>query len=718
MSPAQRLTTSETGSKKTLTPKLILTAVRRRWKSVFLGTLLLTALGGAISYLMFEPQYSANAWFRISKDPIYVAFPQRTGQADQFLANQIEALRSPMVLENALQKVGNLSEFDDVEEPVTWLAQHLEIRPVGKSEYLSVAIKSSDPSHAKQIIDAVASEYMTFHDQIGLDSQRTLIKTLKDRQSDHSKMVAELHDDVQVRARQAAGNDPLANRSTSRESPAVQTLAQINQKLMDASVEAGVLAVNIKKLQERYAKEPIAVSEQALERVLKDDKEVQQLESAIAENHRKLASYGQTAVQGTRSSAYVSLSEKIQAQEKELEALRSERIAGLKERVEGVEQARRSEALRELENKLESARALESVLKAEFEKQLEATRTVTVDTLEMELKRSELDRAWEVMHRIEQRVLEVETESRAPDRVELVKVADLPQIPLERFPWKWLVLSVVGALVVPLGLVVAAESLMRRVSSRDELEKSSALTVVGEIPSIATSRTSRKYERQIGPYQESINSLGTLLFLSEDTKATKVLSVASAVSGEGKTSVAAQLAMRIASTTHEKVLLIDGDMRCPDLHRVFDVGLTPGLVDLLEDSSRIKSEDVVVELEGSDLHLLPAGRLASSPHRLLSHTTFSGLLEDLGTRYRYIVIDTPPVLSASESLHMHKAADACLICAMRDVTRLDQFNAAHDRLLRAGARPVGAVLSGVSWTSYSYRYGGYAYQLDEAANEL
>jgi Mrp family chromosome partitioning ATPase len=84
-------------------------------------------------------------------------------------------------------------------------------------------------------------------------------------------------------------------------------------------------------------------------------------------------------------------------------------------------------------------------------------------------------------------------------------------------------------------------------------------------------------------------------------------------------------------------------------------------------------------------------------------------LDEVRSSYRYVIIDTPPVLAAGEALVLATAADASLICTMRDVSRVDQVNSVRERLLAAGARPVGVVLNGVPTRAYAYRYGSYAY---------
>ena len=184
-----------------------------------------------------------------------------------------------------------------------------------------------------------------------------------------------------------------------------------------------------------------------------------------------------------------------------------------------------------------------------------------------------------------------------------------------------------------------------------------------------------------------------------------MLAVASAVSREGKSSLAAQLAVSLANATGETTLLIDTDMRDPDLHEMFDLPLEPGLAEVLE--HQVTLDDAIVTSWSRRVHILPAGRLMRSPHVLLGGGAFHALLDEARARYRYIVIDSPPVLAASEALVVAKAADGTLLCTMRDISRVGQVRQATERLRTAGARPLGAVFSGVPPTNYAYKYGSY-----------
>jgi Mrp family chromosome partitioning ATPase len=85
------------------------------------------------------------------------------------------------------------------------------------------------------------------------------------------------------------------------------------------------------------------------------------------------------------------------------------------------------------------------------------------------------------------------------------------------------------------------------------------------------------------------------------------------------------------------------------------------------------------------------------------------LLDELRSTFRYIVIDTAPVLAASETLTLAKAADMCVVCARWDFSRVDQVRAGCERLLAADVNPVGIILNGTPTTNYAFRYGGYGY---------
>ena len=151
--------------------------------------------------------------------------------------------------------------------------------------------------------------------------------------------------------------------------------------------------------------------------------------------------------------------------------------------------------------------------------------------------------------------------------------------------------------------------MLRRIGSRDELERSGEITVVGEVATLprrvrVISKRDDQPNREIQMYEESIHSLRTYLMLVQSLKGMQVLAVASSVSQEGKTTVACHLAMSLASSTGEPTLLIDGDIRSPDIHRIFSVDPSLGLANVLCDEASV--EQAVTKGFIDALHLLPA----------------------------------------------------------------------------------------------------------------
>jgi capsular exopolysaccharide synthesis family protein len=168
------------------------------------------------------------------------------------------------------------------------------------------------------------------------------------------------------------------------------------------------------------------------------------------------------------------------------------------------------------------------------------------------------------------------------------------------------------------------------------------------------------------------------------------------------------LAISLAQCCHEGVILVDADVRAPDMHDIYEVPLSPGLAEVMLGESSLR--DAIHPTAVKNVHLLPAGFAKSHPHLLLHHDRLQALLTELQKKYRYVVLDTPPVLAVGESLSVCKMADGVLICALRDVSRQPQVQLLQQRLRNAGAKALGVVLGGVSTRSYASKYGDYAYQ--------
>jgi protein-tyrosine kinase len=143
----------------------------------------------------------------------------------------------------------------------------------------------------------------------------------------------------------------------------------------------------------------------------------------------------------------------------------------------------------------------------------------------------------------------------------------------------------------------------------------------------------------------------------------RTFSVTSPVKRDGKTTVAVNLAAVLALDYEEKVLLIDGDLRAPGVHRYFNVGTSPGLADYLSSSSLRGIKSYVQETFLSSLKILPAGKPSDLASELLAKEKMKHVLEEIWTEFpgHQIIIDCPPVLSTPDPLVLARQVDGVLM---------------------------------------------------------
>jgi len=349
------------------------------------------------------------------------------------------------------------------------------------------------------------------------------------------------------------------------------------------------------------------------------------------------------------------------------------------------------------------------ILNEKFEGRLKDAKRVAGDSLGLEFHRAKLDQVTKIHEEISSRILALTTEQRAPERVLCFKEVDLPRKPDDTVLLKNMGLAAGLAFVFPFGLVVLWEHFCPRVSCRDQLTKGHRLAVVGEVaalphrPRLALRHAS--HNRAAFLFEESVDSLRTYLSLVEPIQDLRAMAITSAISGEGKSSLSAQLAISLERASGEPTLIIDGDMRYPSQHDRFGIAPGPGLAEVL--SKKCSVEEAIVASPLHSIFVLPAGFLSGSPHRLLNNGSFAELLQHLRTRYRHVVIDTPPILPASEALVMARAADATVLCMRRDYSRLDQVQDAQERLDAAKVHILGGVLNGIPLSHYTRKYTDY-----------
>jgi capsular exopolysaccharide synthesis family protein len=188
---------------------------------------------------------------------------------------------------------------------------------------------------------------------------------------------------------------------------------------------------------------------------------------------------------------------------------------------------------------------------------------------------------------------------------------------------------------------------------------------------------------------ESYKSIRTSLkYLSVD-KPIKTIVITSSVPGEGRTTIAGNLAFCL-SESGNKVLIVDCDLRRPSLHKKFRISNLKGITDCLIDKDNLK--DSIQELS-SKLSIISAGTIHSNPAEILDSRNFEKFLKDIGIDYDYIILDTPPLLAVTDASILAGKADATIMVVKYGKTREKTLNLGYKELTKVNAKVVGSILN-------------------------
>jgi exopolysaccharide/PEP-CTERM locus tyrosine autokinase len=189
-------------------------------------------------------------------------------------------------------------------------------------------------------------------------------------------------------------------------------------------------------------------------------------------------------------------------------------------------------------------------------------------------------------------------------------------------------------------------------------------------------------------------------------KAPQSILITSSLQGEGKSFVAANLAVSIALNVNQHVLLIDCDLRKPDLHRIFGLGDGPGLSDYLAERRNLAS--LLQRTEVERLSLLPGGPIPPNPSELMSSERMAEMLEEVKQRYndRLIVIDSPPPGLAAETSYLARQVDGILLVVQHGKTPREDVEDLMDTV--GSEKILGTVINYLDlYVSKRYGYGKY-----------
>jgi len=387
----------------------------------------------------------------------------------------------------------------------------------------------------------------------------------------------------------------------------------------------------------------------------------------------------------------VALISSLRAQEADLErqlasstvkyGANNPRLIQLQQQDEAVKQQLKAELQRVREraaNDYQYAKLNEDAIRSQFKKQEGAANELTDKSVKLQLLAQEAfsnqSLYQSLLSKAQTSTLASGTRATRIDIVAEAVPAGLPTIP-KRNPFMLAILAV--GIFFGVTAAFVRESFDETVRTPQDMADIQGLTLPGYIPRLhsLTSDDSGSGGSQLittpgSPFSEAFRALRTSIGLVLDMSRPRTMLVTSALGGAGKTTVTFNLGVAFAQQGM-RVILVDADLRNPDLHRHFATPQTPGLSEACSQSMQTETQGIVQHAHLPTLFMLPAGKRPQLPAEVLGSAAFDSLIRKLSSQYDYVLIDSPPILAVTDaSIIATKVKAVVAVVRSRSTTRL------------------------------------------------
>lgn len=385
-----------------------------------------------------------------------------------------------------------------------------------------------------------------------------------------------------------------------------------------------------------------------------------------------------------------------------------------------------------IKNEYEFNLRKESLVRSAFEQQKGVVTEMQQKSIQYNILKREADTNRDLYKSLLQRMKEAGIQAGiTASNIQVVDQAAVPARPYKpNIPRKILYATVIG-LFLGVGLVFFLEHLDNTIKTSEEVEQIIRLPSFGMVPELSYEKRRRVERGEIYPVElvtfghprsllsEVYRNIRTSILLSFSERPPKSLVISSPNPMEGKTTTAVNMAIAF-SQIGSPVLIVDGDMRKPRLHKVFKGANGTGLSSFLSGNAELKS---IIKTSGiPNLFYIPAGPIPPNPSELLGSNLFKNMLQFLGRSFDQIIFDAPPVLSFGDSLILSNSVDGVVLVVSSGKTPRQTLSQAKNALLQVNAKILGVVVNQVNigqtrYGYYHYRYGNYYYYEQEGSRK-
>ncbi len=692
----------------------LLGALRQRWAAAVLLGGTLAVITGVSVWVLLTPKNTAFAHLQVSYtvQPILDRAGGSLADFKAVLRTTADEIATPRVVASALRRdeVKRLGLDQKEASPAQAILDDLKVDPKENSEILTITYPHKDPVVATTLVNAIKDAYLQdivpakqaeraervrqlqkVYDE-GVDAIKTKRDSLK-------KIVSNL-DTVDPKAWQLQRLELAGELKEKRQAASAVAYELIKARASLDALEAGLKAAK-ERAEGTGTPADQATFDAALEEAVEKDPEAMRLREQLRNVQHNIddhitnrgVSSGHPAMNRYYNRAE-SLSQMLAARKQAI----AERVKKALARAAMPMNASGQEPTlqrAQLQKHVEALAKLDAENTTQI-KQLAAKVAATpllgadYDQLAEEIRREE-----ETLKTIGQTLDREKVEMRGAPRIRSFQDAELmkPEIKKQVLAAGASPIAVFGAVCMGLAWL---EFRKRRVRSAGEISRGLGIRVVGAVPRMPHLERhlvgpTGESDLEGTPVMESIDAIRTRLLHEANTRSTRVVMVTSAGPGEGKTTLAAALATSLARAGR-KTLLLDGDLRRPTVHELFEVAMQPGFSEVL--LGEIEVAEAAQETPQENLSVIPAGQWDREVLLALSRNGLEGVFEKLAEEFDFVVVDSHPVLAATDSLLIGRQADAVLLSVLREVSQMPRVYAASQQLAAVGVRVLGAVVNG------------------------
>jgi succinoglycan biosynthesis transport protein ExoP len=668
--------------------------LRRRW---LLAACMGLVAAGAVAtgvYLAFPETSSATALFNVSSHKPTL-LENDNGQAvrefEILQRTQLAYLKSPYVIQAAIRDpaIASLSFLAGEREPVQFLIENMNSAFPQNSEILSLSLSGDTgmSEDLRKIVDAVSKAYL---DEVVLaeDQRRSIIRDAL------AKSSQKLNDEITQKMEQhnsLAKELGVVTQSGQRDPESqilLHDITELNKARAGSEAELAEMQTNYMILEQRL-KDPRVV-DAILEEKLASDPTYLQMQQELS--YLQMQSQSSSAMKNGRSRQGDRIQREIQAKQQQIaqykQAMSSGSQGGAKDGpAQDLQMARKEFQIRATV----LAQSINNMKKL-IEEKTEKLMKKGEESVDLEVRASELNQLQQIASDMSIKLERLNVESIAPARIRQIQPATVQA----NINWvtRWLLSGSSGAIAFALTCfgIAYLEFRNRRLDGPEQVGEGLGIRVVGTLPSLAGRAMLDPDHPVVAQLTESIDSVRTQLMHDSTSKRRQVVLITSAATMEGRTTVASQLAASLARAGR-RTLLVDGDVRRPVLHTLFDVPLEDGLCEVLR--AEVDVADVIRPTHAEGLWLLTAGYCDIDAIHALATEQMQPVFEKLRGEYDFIIIDGAPVLGMSDALIFGQYSDGAILSVRRDFSQMPKINEAAALLQSVGIRLVGAVVNGV-----------------------